>query len=1342
MLASALVSSGQDPYVKTCIFRDLDRSSADAFVNALVDFLGRLQSFRIAFQWDEAGKLQQTIGPEAVIPVERAYWQVDTPEAFEDAIGRYVEERHRAGIDLYKAPFSRLTLVETANTGIVCIWTYHHIILDGAAEHLLMEGLTAYGLGAEGRSDKPSFLQADAYLNWLDKNRPAFSAEFWRDMLSDYQPSTSLASIALEQRSEAPHHSAASGFEVISRLDEQASADLRLVAASCHVTLNNVLQAAFALSLCAYQDCDDIVVGMIRACRSTVPDGDKILAQMMNIVPFRVSLSPHATLAELFTSVKSVHRSLRDHEHSSLAFIQKAIKAEPRTLLYESVFNFRHRPSYRHRRVVVGCEVDLDWSFVRNTEMPLDCLAFGEPHVSFELRSAPGYFGPEWLNDFATTFKTLLEQIAEGGGEQTVSSLRLTSSEQTQFLRRLNQTDAAYAKDESVIDLFERQVSRSPQSVAVRSGSASVTYDALGGLSARIAQLLAKRGVGQGDVVAVCMRRDINMVASLLGVMQCGAAFVPLDPAYPQSRLAFMLSDSGASVLLCDASTREVFAESALECVDVAKALARNADEDCARVSMSSLGPDDKAYIIYTSGSTGTPKGVVGLHRGLVNRLCWGAARFPFEAGEDCVQKTKLSFVDAIAEIFAPLVNGVPLVLVDDAVQSDPRALLELMGECDVSRIILVPSLLDALLTLGDDLAQVVPRLKLWFVSGELLTPQLARRFAAAVPDATLVNIYGASEVSADSHFHVVEGDYEGPSVPIGQPIANLRGYVLNRHLQEVPPGVSGVLYVAGDGLAQGYWKNDALSEERFIYHGPLGERLFRTGDRVRCLPDGALQYLGREDNQLKIRGMRVEVGEVESALRELAEVQAVAVSGLSRDLGRDPGRSETGGAGVDRDMQLVAYVVGASTLSRHTLRSQLSEVLPAHMVPSHYVMLERLPLLPSGKVDRASLPEVDWDSRAGVEARREAPATELEGQLVAIWQRCLGLSKVGVNDDFFDLGGHSLLAVQVLVDIERELGHRLPVPTLFEAPTVEALALEIEKHKAKQGASDTTSPKTGATHENASHPRLVRLKATGEGPALFVMHAIFGDITYAHNIAVHMNADVPVYGMLPIPLDGVQPVPRALAGIVDDYLAQIRALQPSGPYLLAGYSFGGYLALEIAQRLTGAGERVAFLGIIDTNYDTHTQVAGEQTKARWQRHWRSVWRQNPLTYVGRRVRASLERRAQIVMEHLRQLPNRIRIGRGQALSQEARRVFYRQVFSQAMRHYRPSPYAGEIEFYAREGYAREQEKRWSPIAKGGLTVYELSGDHGAIGRREGGKQLAQRLDEALQRIIANPRDM
>ena len=808
--------------------------------------------------------------------------------------------------------------------------------------------------------------------------------------------------------------------------------------------------------------------------------------------------------------------------------------------------------------------------------------------------------------------------------------------------------------------------------------------------------------------------------------MQCGAAFVPLDPAYPQSRLAFMLSDSGASVLLCDASTREVFAESAVDCVDVAEALARNADEDCARVSMSSLGPDDKAYIIYTSGSTGTPKGVVGLHRGLVNRLCWGAARFPFEAGEVCVQKTKLSFVDAIAEIFAPLVNGVPLVLVDDAVQSDPRALLELMGECDVSRITLVPSLLDALLTLGDDLAQVVPKLKLWFVSGELLTPQLARRFAAAVPDATLVNIYGASEVSADSHFHVVEGDYEGPSVPIGQPIANLRGYVLNRHLQEVPPGVPGVLYVAGDGLAQGYWKNDELSEERFIHHGPLGERLFRTGDRVRCLPDGALQYLGREDNQLKIRGMRVELGEVESALRELADVQAVAVSGLSRDLGRD----ETD---VDSDMQLVAYVVGASTLSRHTLRSQLSEMLPAHMVPSHYVMLERLPLLPSGKVDRASLPEVDWDSREGVEARREAPATELEEQLVAIWQRCLGLSKVGVHDDFFDLGGHSLLAVQVLVDIERELGHRLAVPTLFEAPTVEALALEIEKHTAKQGVSER--------HENASHPRLVRLKATGEGPALFVMHAIYGDITYAHNIAVHMNAEVPVYGMLPIPLDGAQPVPRTLAGIVDDYLAQIRAVQPSGPYLLAGYSFGGYLALEIAQRLTGAGERVAFLGIIDTNYDTHTQVAGEQTKARWQRHWRSIWRQNPLTYVGRRVRATLERRAQIVMEHLRQLPNRIRLGRGQALSQEARRVFYRQVFSQAMRHYRPSPYAGEIEFYAREGYAREQEKRWSPIAKGGLTVYELSGDHEAIGRREGGKQLAQRLDESLQRIIAKTRD-
>ena len=266
-------------------------------------------------------------------------------------------------------------------------------------------------------------------------------------------------------------------------------------------------------------------------------------------------------------------------------------------------------------------------------------------------------------------------------------------------------------------------------------------------------------------------------------------------------------------------------------------------------------------------------------------------------------------------------------------------------------------------------------------------------------------------------------------------------------------------------------------------------------------------------------------------------------------------------------------------------------------------------------------------------------------------------------------------------------------------------------------GAGGILRPKQGATHENASHPRLVRLKATGEGPALFVMHAIYGDITYAH--CAHERRGAGLWDVA-----GAQPVPRTLAGIVDDYLVQIRAVQPSGPYLLAGWRLP-----EIAQRLTGAGERVAFLGIIDTNYETHTQVAGEQTKARWQRHWRSIWRQNPLTYVGGRT---LERRAQIVMEHLRQVPNRIRL-RGQALSQEARRVFYRQVFSQAMRHYRPSPYAGEIEFYAREGYAREQEKRWSPI--------EGSGDHEAIGRREGGKQLAQRLDESLQRIIANTRD-
>ncbi|MDR5744905.1 amino acid adenylation domain-containing protein [Caballeronia sp. LZ029] len=576
----------------------------------------------------------------------------------------------------------------------------------------------------------------------------------------------------------------------------------------------------------------------------------------------------------------------------------------------------------------------------------------------------------------------------------------------------------------TVCDLLERQAARTPTTVALLHGARQMTYAELNVRANRLGDMLMSHGLGPGDIVAIALPRSFDMVLAILGVLRSGAAYLPLDPAYPVDRLAFMARDARPSCVLTNTSLAAELAEIVRE-IPILHMVDLPASDHVAREDTAhrrEARPLDAAYVIYTSGSTGRPKGVVGLHAGLVNRLCWVAETYAFAPGETVLAKSSMSFIDGATELLAPLIAGATVALTDADVARDPALLAAEIPRLDIGRITVVPSLLAALLDQPDHVA--LNRCPLWICSGETLPPALAERFAACVPDACLVNFYGSSEASGDS-LHAVATPANG--APVGHEIWNTSAYVLDERLQPCATGEAGELYLAGAGLARGYLGQPGLTAERFLAdpHGPSGSRMYRTGDRARRRGDNEVEYLGRADRQVKIRGFRVEPGEIEAALFGHPHVAAAAVL-LQVDA---PG-----------DERLVAYVVPVAGYEEAAVRESLARRMPDYMLPSAFVAMSALPLLPNGKLDRAALPKAMRDGARGPSGR-----TPVEIELARLFADVLRLDDVGIHDDFFASGGHSLLAAQLANRIRAVLQIDASVSDVFRAPTVERLAALLE---------------------------------------------------------------------------------------------------------------------------------------------------------------------------------------------------------------------------------------------------------------------------------------------------------
>ncbi|MBZ4377524.1 amino acid adenylation domain-containing protein, partial [Corallococcus sp. AS-1-6] len=706
---------------------------------------------------------------------------------------------------------------------------------------------------------------------------------------------------------------------------------------------------------------------------------------------------------------------------------------------------------------------------------------------------------------------------------------------------------APFEGDVSFHARFEQQVTRTPKAPAVVMGDTTVSFHQLNVRANQLAHSLRSLGVGPDVPVAFCLERSPEAIVAILGILKAGGAYVPLDPAAPEARRAFILENSGAAVLLTTQSHVESWQPPVRHVVRL--------DADARRIESSSPGnprsgvrPEHLAYVIYTSGSTGTPKGVMIQHRSLahlrraLNEACFNRASRPMRASFNAPY-----FFDASVQQLSLLLDGHCLFLVPEAVRRDPEAMLAWVARHRIDMLDCTPSQFQVLLEAGLLEREHVP--SLCSIGGEAMD-EVTWRALAATQRTWAYNAYGPTECTVIATIAAIQGS-PMPTPVIGRPLLNLDVYVLDANLNPVSVGVPGELYIAGEGLARGYRNRPDLTAERFIPH-PFstepGVRMYRTGDRVRWMQDGTLEYLGRADFQVKLRGYRIELGEIEVALRAAPGVRDATVL-LREDV-----------PGLPR---LVAYVTPEVDTS--TLRGHLQRSLPEYMVPAAYVALPVLPLTPNGKVDRKALP-VPVDGSVSTETH-VGPRNEAEARIAALWAEALGVSTVDVRASFFELGGHSLLAVRLMAAVHRETGRKLPLSTLFQAPSVERFAVLLGEAEPKP-----FTPLVPFTKEG-----------TGTGTPFFCVHPVGGNVLAYAELARRLGPAQPFYGLQARGLDGTEQPLDTVEALAASYVRVVRGVQPHGPYHLGGWSLGGVIAYEMAHQLREAGEVVELVAMIDS---------------------------------------------------------------------------------------------------------------------------------------------------------------
>ena len=1143
-----------------------------ALRQALDDLMARHESLRMRFPATEDGRPTVAVDPPAGVPLPL----LDVPG--EEAARLAVAEASARPFDLATGPLLRAKVLRLAGGAEhAVLLDMHHIVTDGWSNEILLNDLAAlYRAHRDGGAARLEELPVGYgdFASWQRERMAGDGAKagvgYWLDQLRGVP--------VLELPADAPRPATQTygGASEHFHLDADLVGGLGELGRRHRATLFMTMLAGYQALLAHYTRQTDFAVGSPVAGRSA-PELDGVVGMFVNMLPLRCDLSGDPTVEQLIGRTRDAVLGALAHQDVPFEKVindLRLVRDVSRPPLFQTMFVLQNydRPD---RPDTVGAGTDIGWQPVElpATRYDLELHAYAGRDGGLKCRfvSNTALFRPDTMARLAGHLDTLLRNMVRRPGAP-VSDLELLGGPERALIASWNATDAPLPAGATLHGLVNAQARRTPDAVAVSDEHARLSYRELDAAANRVARRLRAMGVGPGSVVAVCAERSVELVTALLGVLEAGAAYLPLDPEYPAERLAYMLADSGAAVLL---SQRRLAGTLPAAGPGVPVLMLDDERQWVAAPGTqpgTEPGPEPElplpgsaaAYMIYTSGSTGRPKGVVNTHRGIVNRLCWMQEAFGLGRDDVVLQKTPASFDVSVWEFFWPLLAGARLVLARPGGHRDPDYLRAVIDRERVTTVHFVPSMLSAFLADGDQAdadgadanqAELCRSLRRIVCSGEELPVTVAKRCIELIPLAQLHNLYGPTEAAVDvTAWHCTPAALAGLArVPIGAPIRNTRVHVLDGRLREVPIGVPGELHIGGVQVARGYHRRPELTAQRFVADpfGQPGERLYATGDLARWRPDGTVEFLGRLDDQVKVRGLRIELGEIEVVLREQPGVADAAVAV----------REPTAG-----DKRLVGYLVAdrldADRPDAAALREALKRRLPEHMVPQSFVAIDALPLSPNGKLDRARLPIPDLGARPDQEFVE--PQTEIERAVAGIWAEVLGLDRVGVEDDFFAIGGHSLLATQVVAKLRRitaGTSAQVGVMDLFQHPTVRGLAALIEDSGdgiPRRLLYELTKPTGRRVCSYVCVPY-------GGGSAVVYQpiadampagHALYSVAIPGHDVGLDEDA---------LPFDKL--VGRCATEVLE---------RVEGPLVLYGHcGVGGALIVELARRLEAAGRRL-----------------------------------------------------------------------------------------------------------------------------------------------------------------------
>jgi amino acid adenylation domain-containing protein len=1174
MLFNSLIAqqSGVDIEQLICIVRE--KLDIKLFQQAWLKVLERHAVLRSSLDWSSENEPLQLVHKQIIIPLEQQDWSNLSNVEQQQKLRSYLQSDRTIGFQLNIPPLMRLALFQLNESIYQFVWTFHHALLDGRSLFIILkEVLTFYQAFSQGK--EVEIVQPHPYKNhihWLQQQDWSKNTDFWQQLLQGFNAPTPLL---LDQN---PHDQSGFGEQEI-RLSAQNTQILEDLAQQNQLTLNTLVQAAWAILLSRYSGENDIVFGATRACRySSVPGSESMVGQLTNTLPVRVKISGETPVLPWLKELRSQWLNLREYEHTPLVKIHGWSDVPGNSSLFNSIVVFENyelnQALHSQDETWKNWEVQLE----EQTNFPLTLVAYGGTELLLKIKYDQRSFNDDKILRMLGHIQTLLSNIATNPYQNLGELPLLTADEQHQMLIEWNHTAADFDQQICIHQLFESQVEKTPEAVAVVFESEQLTYQELNFQANQLAHQLKELGVKPGVLVAVYLERSLEMIAAVLGILKAGGAYVPLEPNFPQERMQLLLSSLQVNCVVTQTKLLPKIQEletqipslQHLICLD--KCAAKQSgnqqiwnrsdlDKLPAENLITSVNSDNIAYIIFTSGSTGTPKGVVVRHQPVINLISWVNKTFKVNSSDRILFITSLCFDLSVYDIFGLLAAGGSIRVVSHQDVRDPEALLNIICHEPITFWDSAPPALQQLAAFFPTVKSrnCHPLLRLVFMSGDWIPVTLPDLLKTTFPEVEVISLGGATEATVWSNYYPISKvEAHWKSIPYGKPIQNAQYHILDSYMNPCPIGVTGDLYIGGVCLASGYLNQPELTAQKFISH-PFSKnpesRLYKTGDLARYFPDGNIEFLGRIDHQVKIRGFRIELGEIESVLTQHPGVEETVV--IARE--DEPGCK-----------RLVAYVVPNQQYAPQNvneLRQFLQKKLPEYMIPGAFVPINEIPLTPNGKVNRLALP-IPNQTRPNLDKAFIAPSNAIEFQLTEIWERVLGINSIGITDNFFELGGHSLLAVKLFTQIEQKLGQKLPLATLFHSPTIEELAKILSQENNLVSWSSLVPIQPIRNHKRP----------------LFLVHALGGNVIGYQTLVRYLDSEQPIYGLQAQGLDGKQPPHTKVEDMAAHYIQEIRTVQPHGPYLLAGFSSGGTVAFEMGQQLVAQGEQVALLAMFDTH--------------------------------------------------------------------------------------------------------------------------------------------------------------